>query len=511
MMGQAQQLQPKLFYTDFSLERRISCDHPLRKIKQLIDFDFVRAEVGQLYGTVGNPSVDPAVILKLMFLLFYENVKSERALMSQLPLRLDWLWFCGYDLEDSTPNHSVISKARRRWGIDIFSEFFQRILEQCIDAGLVDGQVIHVDSSMIEANASKDKLQPQLRVVGKNLYQQLDKQAEDLPDSFQSDAAGDDSDAKLEQRVSPTDPDARLGKKYSKTTLGYKDHRVIDDRNGVITATITTTANTNDSKVLTQAVEQHELNTARKAEAAVADKGYGVIENYRYLHNRGSKACIPHQSRAHKKGKFSYEMFKYDRERDCYVCPAGRKLHKAHNGVSKGGYFYRCPRKICESCKYFRDCVSSKQHGRIVSRNVNAEHIEWADSCFSRAERHRLQGRRRYKAEGSFADATNNHGYKRARWRGLAKMTIQNLMIAAVQNLRKLLRYKLRPAVTNATAMASSCYFDILRLLGLVFRQGFGDLRLLPLHTENAHWQATDTKYCDQNSDWATRPLAHLS
>ena len=94
MMGKVQKSQPKLFYTDFSLDRRVGSDHPLRNIKRLIDFTFVRSEVAELYGVVGNASVDPAVIMKLVFLLFYENVKSERALMDQLPLRLDWLWFC---------------------------------------------------------------------------------------------------------------------------------------------------------------------------------------------------------------------------------------------------------------------------------------------------------------------------------------------------------------------------------------------------------------------------------
>ncbi|MGB2809948.1 MAG: transposase [Sedimentisphaerales bacterium] len=74
----------------------------MRSIKQLVDFDFVRSQVGQSYGKNGNESVDPAVVLKLMFLLFYENIKSERALMRQLPLRLDWLWFCGYDLDEQT-------------------------------------------------------------------------------------------------------------------------------------------------------------------------------------------------------------------------------------------------------------------------------------------------------------------------------------------------------------------------------------------------------------------------
>jgi transposase len=116
MMGKPQYVEPKLFYHSIRLESRIPQGHPIRKIKQLIDFSFIRSRVEHLYGKNGNISVDPAVILKLIFLLFYENVKSERALMEHLPLRLDWLWFCGYDLDDQTPDHSVISKARRRWG-----------------------------------------------------------------------------------------------------------------------------------------------------------------------------------------------------------------------------------------------------------------------------------------------------------------------------------------------------------------------------------------------------------
>ena len=107
MIGKKQHSEPKLFYHGISLDRRVSQDHPLRRICNTVDFGFIRERVAPLYGTTGNPSVDPAVILKLMFLLFYENVKSERALMEQLPLRLDWLWFCGYDLDDNTPNHTV--------------------------------------------------------------------------------------------------------------------------------------------------------------------------------------------------------------------------------------------------------------------------------------------------------------------------------------------------------------------------------------------------------------------
>ena len=113
-----------------------------------------------------------------------------------------------------------------------------------------------------------------------------------------------------------------------------------------------------------------------------------------------------------------------------------------HQGPRDGtdDWRYRASRKTCESCEYFSECVSSQTHGRQVGRNVRAEYRLWADECLSAGERKSLMARRKTKIEGSFADAANNHGFKRARWRGLAKVEIQNLLIAAIQNLRKLVR-----------------------------------------------------------------------
>jgi hypothetical protein len=59
--------------------------------------------------------------------------------MDTIPLRLDWLWFLGYDLDSEVPNHSVLSKARARWGVEAFRSFFERVVWQCVEAGLVDG------------------------------------------------------------------------------------------------------------------------------------------------------------------------------------------------------------------------------------------------------------------------------------------------------------------------------------------------------------------------------------
>jgi len=323
----------------------------------------------------------------------------------------------------------VISKARQRWGADVFAEFFENILIQCIEAGLVDGEIIHVDASMIDANASKDSLKPQLRKVSNNLYQELEESA-----------ASEES--KLEKRVSTTDPDARLGKKYGKVTLGYKDHRAVDDKHGIVTATITTPANVNDEKVLTKVIEEHQSNTSTKVQTVATDKVYGTGENFKYLNENGITPCISHKvnnSRCHP--DFNHTKFMYDRKNDCYICPAGQKLEHRQYKRNENAVTYIADRKVCEQCQHFSKCVTSKKAGRQIQRNINKEYIDWADNCLTRSERKRLMTRRKYKAEGSFADAANNHGFKRMRLRGIEKARMQNLMIAAIQNLRKLLRY----------------------------------------------------------------------
>src|SRR5271156_3548829 len=111
MMGQQQQ-QKELFTYQIDLDKRIRADNPLRQVAAAIDFSFARAEVESTYGYNGNVSVDPVVILKMMFLLFFDNVRSERQLMEILRERLDYLWFLGYGINDPVPHHSVLSKAR---------------------------------------------------------------------------------------------------------------------------------------------------------------------------------------------------------------------------------------------------------------------------------------------------------------------------------------------------------------------------------------------------------------
>ena len=181
MMGYQDPPQGKLFYTSINLEKRIRVDHPLRMIDEFIDFDFIYKEVEDNYGLNGNVSVPPPVILKLMLLLVFYNVRSERELIYTLPERLDWLWFLGYDLDTEIPDHSVLSKARKRWGVEVFKGFFERVVWQCVEAGLVDGSKIFIDSSLVDDNASNNSVIDTLSLKSQlnEKYKQLESRLEE--------------------------------------------------------------------------------------------------------------------------------------------------------------------------------------------------------------------------------------------------------------------------------------------------------------------------------------------
>ena len=158
MIGPTQESKPKLFHYGVNLEKRVRSNNPLRAVKAAVDFGFVRKRVAGFYGKDGHESEDPIVIMKLMLLLFMDNVSSERELMRIVGERLDYLWFLEFDLDDEIPNHSVLSKARKRWGPHVFEEIFISTVQQCVEAGLVDGKKIHMDGSLIDANASNESV-----------------------------------------------------------------------------------------------------------------------------------------------------------------------------------------------------------------------------------------------------------------------------------------------------------------------------------------------------------------
>lgn len=440
MMGEHTQ-QKELFSYQVDLDRRVRADHPLRRIRAAIDFRFVRQEVAQCYGRNGNESVDPEVILKLMFLLFLDNLKSERELMRMLPERLDYLWFLGFGLDDEIPDHSVLSKARTRWGQPVFEALFVRTVRQCVEAGLVDGAKVHLDGSLIKANASKDSVvrsSAELITALKRAYQVEERKLEGCI----GDPYYEPVNASL---MSTTDPDAPCVRHNKNGAQGdtrprYKQHRAVDDRCGVITAVVTTPGDVPEPAKVTTLVDEHERNTGKTAGTAIADRQYGSAESYRQLQRRGVATHIaPFQpERYSTAGIFPHERFRYDSQLDRYTCPAGQTLYPRRFNQRRQATEY-CTRKgVCARCALRSQCTRSAT-GRTLHRHLQQELIDRAQSQGLSDAAKQDRRRRQHLMEGSFAQAANCHGFKRARWRRLWRQQIQDWLIAACQNIKILI------------------------------------------------------------------------
>ena len=450
MIGPTQQSEPKLFHYGVNLDKRVRGNNPLRAIKRVVDFGFVRPRVAGKYGRDGHQSEDPIVIMKLMLLLFMDNISSERELMRIVPERLDYLWFLDFDLDEEPPDHSVLSKARKRWGEELFEELFVQTVSQCVEAGLVDGHKIHMDGSLVDADAAKESvkagpaaLMDRLRTACRGEVAKFDE-----PDS--DDSRGGVRKAQAKATMSATDPDAAVVRKGRSDCARprYKNHRAVDDQCGVITAVETTPADVMENHRLQELVQQHERHTGEKVTTVVADAQYGTNDNF--------AACQQQKIRCHmkdlrstyvndvgKRGIFQEADFRFDGESQSYICPAGQQLKRLPK-LDRSFEVYRSSAKVCRQCALRPQCMKSKRSVRTLKRHVAHDAIERA-----RAESHsgwgrRDRRRRKHLMEGSFADAANNHGFKRARWRRLHNQRIQDLLIASCQNIRIFIRNERR-------------------------------------------------------------------
>ncbi len=500
MMGKQRPPETKLFYYDVRLDERIPPDHLLRKIHATVDFNFTYSLVQRRYGIKGNVSVPPPVILKLMLLLFLYDVPSERELMRSLPYRLDWLWFLGYDLDSVIPDHSVLSKARRRWGSEVFETVFAQGVAQCVRAGLVNGRKIHLDGSLVDANASNNSICKGSEVLVEHLRQQLrgemtklegsepSSPTPDQPAGTESSSSSESSQPPSEPAsppaagpapgkakkyyrrknrgmVSTTDPDAAIVRKgpYGPRAR-YKHHRAVDDLCGVITATETTAGDVEENARLMALVDQHEKHIGGKAETVVADMQYGTAENFRACRQRGlishmADLSLSQRQHPQKQGIFGIEQFVYDPKSDTYRCPAGQTLTRRKHKKQRQAYEYACAAATCRACSIRAQCTQAKGVARTIKRHYDQEAIDAArEQSRSRAAQRDRQ-RRKWRMEGSFGDAATHHGFKRARWRRLWRQRIQDLLIATVQNLRTLIRHvgrRARGAYSQAPGQTGS-------------------------------------------------------
>jgi transposase len=155
MMGEQTRTESLFYY--FRLEEQIPEDHLLRLLDRFIDFSFVRERLKTFYSSTGRPSIDPEVLLRLLLVGYLYGITSERRLLNEVRMHLAYRWFTRLDLNAAIPDHSTFSKNRhgrfRQSGV--FREVFEEIVRRCVEAGLVEGETLAVDGTMVAADASQ--------------------------------------------------------------------------------------------------------------------------------------------------------------------------------------------------------------------------------------------------------------------------------------------------------------------------------------------------------------------
>src|SRR5215217_9584281 len=164
----------KLF-TTFQLSAHVPQDNFYRRLKDLLDLQWLYKGTKEYYGSEGQKSIDPVVFLKLMLIGYLENLGSDRRIIRTVSMRLDMLYFIGYDIDEELPWHSTLSRTRQLYGEELFKELFKQVLKECIDKGMVAGRRQAMDSVAVKANASMSKLaEKEVLDDGDNYTNELD-------------------------------------------------------------------------------------------------------------------------------------------------------------------------------------------------------------------------------------------------------------------------------------------------------------------------------------------------
>ena len=288
------------------VESYVPQHHFYRHLHRVLDLSFVRDLVADRYAVGGRPSIDPEVFFRLQLIMFFAGIRSERQMLEQVGYNLAMRWYAGYNLDESLPDHSSLSKIRARLGLPVFRRFFDAIVEQCAQAGLVWGEELIFDATKVRANAAMESLKPVLRLVVNDHLAALAEAEEpnndtrwDLLEECRLDPDRPPTSSyerKSDQRVSTTDPDAALMRpRGERACLGYHDHCVVDGGKArIILHALVTPADIMENQPMLDQLRRVIFRWRVKPTRIIADTTYATIENIRALEgDEGIRAYVP--------------------------------------------------------------------------------------------------------------------------------------------------------------------------------------------------------------------------
>lgn len=481
--------QEKL-YTNFQLSDRVPADNFYRKLKTTLDLRFVYDRTKRYYGTEGQESIDPLVFFKLMLVGYLENLGSDRRIITTASMRLDILFFIGYDIDEPLPWHSTLSRTRQLYGEDVFKELFREVLKQCINKGMVSGRRQAVDSVHVKANASMDS------IAEKDVLQDADCFADELtlnqeegsqkvdlykkkkveqhhqwkkktykgqPGSRAKEKTEHDENGDANMRpkflsnhthFSTTDKDARIAVKPGKPRqFNYLGQISVDTCHHVITHIHADYADKKDSQCLPKVIEGLKENLTPEGlivDQILADTGYSSGEALKALEENNITGYIPNfgQYKAEREG------FTYHKDGDYFTCPENKKVEfkkiKDNNGYPMKEY--RTSRKDCGPCPLRSTCIGTSFEKKI-RQTVDKPYYETMHERLKTPYARRMKKLRHSTVEPVLGTLVNFLGMKRVNVRGIKHANKCLIMAAIAYNLKKMLKFNKKIPVTSVARL----------------------------------------------------------
>jgi len=453
MMGRQMADQSQLFYL-FNLEDCIPADHLLRRLNPIATRVLLqlREKLAPFYSDIGRPSIDPELMIRMLIVGYCYGIRFERKLCEEVKLHLGYRWFCRLELDDKVPDHSTFSANRhgRFRDSDIFRQVFEAVVRACMDAGLVKGEGFAVDASVIEADASRYHGKAPDEIDWSAPARQTRAVAEFLTALDDEDA---DANRKLPKVISPVDPcSAWTAKANKRVQFGYGLNYLIDMQYAVIVDVEATPARTFDevaaSKIM---IERTKKTLGLKPERLAADTAYGTGKLLHWVIGTGITPHIPVWDKSKREeGTFSRSDFKFDKERNVYVCPAGKLLKTTGRILSDNTFRYFASTYDCRPCPLKSKCCPNAPQ-RKIPRDINEDARDYARALYGTPEFDKSRNERK-KVEMRFAHLKTHHRFERMRLRGMSGARDEFHLAAIVQNLRTLANFLWRSPADRLTA-----------------------------------------------------------
>ncbi len=455
MMGPRQEAQSALFY-EFSIDDHVPKDHLLRSIDRFVDLSDLRKHLAPYYSSTGRPSVDPELMIRMLLVGYTMGIRSERRLCEEVHLNLACRWFCRLYLADPIPDHSTFSKNRhgRFRDSDLLRHVFVTVVARCTEEGLVSGQRLAADASLIQADANRQNSTPQSEWDPDKIDPSVAPRAiREYLETLDDAAFG--AASPVEQKfTSDSDPASQwTGPRGGPAYFAYSANYLIDTDHAVIL----------DVEAL-RSIRQAEVGAVRTMmdrvddrfdltpERLIADTAYGSGPMLDWLVNeRGIAPHIPVIDKSGRKdGTYEQADFAYDAANDAYICPGGKELKQYRRafttpraGANKDGKLrYRARKVDCEACGLKSKCCPNEPQ-RKVTRSIYEPARDVA-RAISQTRQYAISCKLRKKVEMLFAHLKRILGLRRLRLRGPCGAQDEFHLAATAQNLRKLA--KLIPA-----------------------------------------------------------------